>query len=76
MLLLQGREKQAARAMDLIQENIRYRYNDDFLLNNAIVGFEAEAVFTAKTRYSSVFAAGMSNEGNSYGIKVKDVVCY
>lgn len=76
MLLLQGREKQAARAMDLIQENIRYRYNDDFLLNNAIVGFEAEAVFTAKTRYSSVFAAGMNNEGNSYGIKVKDVVCY
>lgn len=77
LLLIQGRQKQAARAMDLIQENIRLRYNEDFLMNNAIVGFTAEAEFNVDPRYTSVYSGLFKAEFNSrYSVKVKDTVCY
>lgn len=78
LLLIQGKQKQAARAMDLIQENIRYRYNDDFLMNNAIVGFCAEADFDVAPRYISVFPglSGKEKTSSGYSVTVSDVVCY
>lgn len=54
-LIIADRENQTARALDLIQENIRYRYDEDFLLNNCITGFAAEADFYVGTSYVSIF---------------------
>lgn len=77
LLLLQGGRKQASRAMDLIQENIRYRYDDDFLLNNAIVGFSASAEFSALPRFTSVLAEKAEDNGvRLYRYNVTDTVCY
>lgn len=53
-LFLQDRQVKAARSMDIIQENIRYRYNDDFLLFNCITGFSVEADFMIEPKFDSL----------------------
>ena len=74
LLLMQGRKTQAARAMDVIQENIRYKYDDDFLISNAITAFSCDAVFSAPHRFSVI--AGMMEKDSSYNIEVSDNVAY
>lgn len=74
LLMLQDKKTQAARAMDVIQENIRYKYNDDFLINNAVTAFSCEAVFMAPYRFMSL--AGFAGEGEMYEVKVSDSVAY
>ena len=44
------------RAMDLVQENIRYEYDDNFLLSNCIDRFTAKAIFS--TRYAFIGGGG------------------
>lgn len=50
-MLTKGRKRVAYRAMDLIQENLRYEYNEDFLMINCMTGFSAEAVFIVKPQF-------------------------
>ena len=55
LLLTRSSETLAGRALDLIQENIRYAYGDSFLIGNCVVGFEADAVFSADAAYLTNF---------------------
>ena len=75
LLLLQGSKTQAARAMDVIQENIRYKYDEDFLMCNALTGFSSTAEFFAPVKYSSLLS-GLPDNGSVYSVKVEDKVSY
>lgn len=48
-LLLEGQEKYESGVAGLIQENIRYAYDEDFLINNCMSGFSLEAVYEYRT---------------------------
>lgn len=74
MMLLQGEKTQAARAMDLIQENIRYKYNDDFLMSNAVTAFSCTAEFSAPYKYTNFL--GMTEQSSVYSVEAKDDVAY
>ncbi|MCR4624420.1 MAG: DUF5702 domain-containing protein [Lachnospiraceae bacterium] len=74
LLLIQGKQTQAARTMDVIQENIRYKYNDDFLMSNAITGFSCDAEFEAPAVFSSLLSDRFGDGG--YSVKVSDSVAY
>lgn len=52
-LLFQNKRDIAFRSMDLIQENIRLRYEDSFTFQNCLYGFEAEAKIKIKQKFSS-----------------------
>lgn len=43
-------------AMDLVQENIRWAYDDKFYLANCITGFSAEMTMSCPARYMSLFS--------------------
>ena len=51
LLLLQSFSAQAERTLGVIQENIRYGYDEDFLLANCILGFAAETEIESETSY-------------------------
>jgi len=75
LLLLQGQTTQASRAMDIIQENLRYKYDEDFLVSNAITGFSCDAVFEAPSVYSKVLSGIWRADGYTK-VKVSDSVAY
>lgn len=75
LLLLQGQTTQASRAMDIIQENLRYKYDEDFLISNAITGFSCDAVFEAPSVYSKVLSGIWRADGYTK-VKVSDSVAY
>jgi hypothetical protein len=50
-LFLKDKGKLSYRCMDLIQENIRLRYEDDFSLQSCIFGFHAEADFNITSKF-------------------------
>ena len=74
LTLLQSEKTTAARAMDIIQENIRYKYNDDFLINNAVTSFFCTATFMAPYKYTNLL--GLSGADAVYEIEVSDRVSY
>lgn len=74
LTLLQSEKTTAARAMDIIQENIRYKYNDDFLINNAVTSFSCTATFMAPYKYTNLL--GLSGADAVYKIEVSDRVSY
>lgn len=74
LLLIQGKQTQAARAMDVIQENLRYKYNDDFLISNAITGFSCDAEFEAPAVFSTFLSDSIGS--GFYSVKVSDSVAY
>ena len=71
LMLIQGEKTQAARAMDLIQENIRYKYDEDFLISNAVTGFSVTAEFRAPSKFFKP-----ADTDGSYIVKVSDSVSY
>jgi len=75
LLLLQGEKNQTARAMDVIQENIRYKYDEDFLMSNAITAFSCTGMFSVPVRYLS-FAGKLFEGGDGYSISASDMVSY
>ena len=75
LLLLQGQETQAARTMDVIQENIRYKYDEDFLMSNAITSFSCAAEFSAPAKYSSLLS-NILDIGSQYKVLVYDTVSF
>ena len=43
------------RSMDLIEENMRWAYDGNFLLSNCITGFDATMEFSCPSRYINIF---------------------
>ena len=74
LTLLQSEKTTAARALDVIQENIRYKYNDDFLISNAVTAFSCTATFRAPYRYTALL--GFTEPGAGYTVEVTDRVAY
>ncbi len=50
-LFLKDKAEISYRCMDLIQENIRLRYENSFSLQNCVFGIEAEAEFNIKSKF-------------------------
>lgn len=63
-LLLQNKEKQNYRTMDLIQENIKYVYDDNFMLSRCVVNYEIRAKF----KMPQVFVSMKGIKGYEYYI--------
>lgn len=59
------------RAMDLMQENIRYRYDDSFRMRNVVTGIK----FCARTRLKGMFYSGVFPQ-SVYEIKCEERSCY
>lgn len=53
--LTKGTKEKAYRAMDIIQENIRYRYNDSFRIRNLVT----EIAFCTKVELNPLFDTGI-----------------
>jgi hypothetical protein len=53
-LFLKNKKDTAYRCMDLIQENIRVRYEDTFAIQNCLFGFETEAGFSIKPKFTGI----------------------
>ncbi len=71
LLLIRNNETLAGRALDLIQENIRYAYGDAFLIGNCVVGFEASAGFTSDAVYLTNFPGrGKDRAPGGYSVTV------
>lgn len=51
--LTKGTKLKAYRAMDLIQENIRYRYNDSFRIRNLVTKLEFTTCVTLKKQFDT-----------------------
>ncbi len=71
LLLVRKNETLAGRALNLIQENIRYAYGDTFLITNCIVGFEAGAGFSSGAMYLTNFPGrGKDKSISGYSVNV------
>lgn len=77
-ILLQNKPKQYYRTMDLIQENIRYVYDDTFLLSRCITEYEAKAnIYMPEVFLSMPFMAGPKAQGVSgYHFSLNAAVSY
>ncbi len=53
-LLLKQKEELAYHSMDLIQENINLRYEEEFYFDNCLYGFRAKAEFSAGTKFLAI----------------------
>lgn len=53
-LLFHNKKELSYRSMDLIQENIKIRYEDKFSINHCMFGFRAEAKFHIKPKFITV----------------------
>ncbi len=69
--LTKGTREKVYRAMDLIQENIRYRYNDSFRIRNVVT----ELSFCVKTEAEALFDTGFF-PGNVYELKCREERAY
>ncbi len=50
-LLLENKEDKIYRSMDIIQENLRVGYEEEFSMKNCLAGFTAEGDFKMESRY-------------------------
>ncbi len=62
LMLLNGQKKTVYRAMDLIQENLRYEYNEDFLMINSLSGFSVNASFNVPGQFINFGGYRISSE--------------
>ena len=53
-LLTKNKQELSYRSMDLIQENIRIRYDDTFSLNNCLFGFKVNASFVIESKIAQL----------------------
>lgn len=71
-LYMENKEKKNYRAMDLIQENIRLKYEDTFYIKNCIVSFQAEGTFSMDAKFVSLpFVAYLLNDDADAGYEFK-----
>jgi hypothetical protein len=65
-LLMERNEKVIFRSMDLIQENIEMRYEDNFELKDVLFGFDVISEFTIPLKFTAVsFLRNMLSKDNS-----------
>ncbi|MCR5431889.1 MAG: DUF5702 domain-containing protein [Lachnospiraceae bacterium] len=71
-------EELCLRTMDLIEENMRWGYDESFLLENCITGFDANLVFSCPSRYISIFDGLFTDiqTPSGYGFVRSDSVNY
>lgn len=69
--LTKGTKERAYRAMDLIQENIRYRYRDSFRIRNLVTKIS----FCTKTEVREWFNAGLF-PASAYELECREVRAY
>ncbi len=62
LMLTKGQKKAAYRAMDLIQENIRYEYNEDYLMINCLTGFTIKAEYIVRPQFINFGGYRISSE--------------
>lgn len=55
LLLTQSTQELCMGALDLIQENLRWAYDDKFRLGNCIAGFSAQMTLECESRYMTIF---------------------
>ena len=77
-LFLMKKEVTAYRAMDLIQENIRIRYEDTFSLQNCMFGFTVNARFHIQSRFLqfSFVKKILATDGAGYNYEVSSGYSY
>lgn len=78
MFLLAGEERsQVIRALDVIQENLRYEYDGDILLANFITSFSVSAEYERGVRYFTIPHLALTEENISgYRISAEHKVEY
>ena len=69
--LTKGTRKKAYRALDLIQENIRYRYNDSFRIRNLVT----EIKFSTNMKLKAWYDAGIFS-GLAYDLECREARTY
>ncbi|HKL98408.1 MAG TPA: DUF5702 domain-containing protein [Mobilitalea sp.] len=72
-LFIKKKEDVSYLAMDLIQENLRIRYEDNFCFENCLFGFEAEAKFVIKEKFTALSFVKQHLNGQygyQYGVHV------
>ena len=70
LLMIRKNATMAGRSLDLIQENLRTLYEENFLISNCVVGIEAEGTAEADLKFISVFK-NISVPENISGYSVK-----
>lgn len=68
-LYLEKQSTKSYRAMDLIQENLKLRYEDSFYIKNCVFGFAAEADFTMKSKFINLSFIRKMSDNKDYGYK-------
>ncbi|MBP5330870.1 MAG: hypothetical protein J6Y89_03355 [Lachnospiraceae bacterium] len=66
LMMLTDRKTAAYRALDLIQENLRYEYDEDYLMINCLTGFSVNAYFDVSPMFINFNGYRIST---SYGIR-------
>ncbi len=77
LMLIGDVDELSARSLDIIQENIRYKYNEDFFFYNSIIGMSAECEFKAETEFVTLIPGLSEMLGTDvYTVVVGDEVHY
>ncbi len=78
-LLMKDKNELAYKSLDLIQENIRLRYQQDsFRIENCLFGYNAEVDFMIKSKFTAIAYVRkyLNNQDNNFHFKVKATYCY
>ncbi len=54
-MIMSSCEELCLRSMDMIEENMRWAYDENFLLQNCITGFDTKLEFSCPSRYVNIF---------------------
>jgi len=71
-------EEMCLRSMDMIEENMRWAYDENFLISNCITGFDTKMRFVCPSRYIGIFEGLFSDviTPDGYGFIRSDSVNY
>lgn len=77
LLLIRSNEILAERELGLVQENIRYAYDEDFIICNCATGLEVTSQISCKELYLSLFPRLFSvSFPDRYSVKVSSSIKY
>lgn len=77
-LMLQKESKLALRAMDLIQENIQLRYEDNFYFKNCLFGLQIDTTYRIPTKFLDIpfINRYIKNKGKGYSFNYQTTYSY
>jgi hypothetical protein len=77
LMMMRSSDAMTARALDLIQVNIREKYDRKFLIKNCVYGFELDVKAEMPTLYTTIPLGDSAGErGNAYTIEEGCAVSY